>query len=205
MMRVPVPLAQEEVVTPEPFIAALEANAPTIAALVRAIPPAQARRRPTPADWSVLEVINHLADEEREDFRLRLDAALHRPGIAVWNTDQRGRILSDGLFHVVSTLLLIGGALRLWFGTVPHRRRFLAGILIGAGGFNAYDGIVQHVLLHLHLVDERVCPTPERGTNSVLTCRADIPFEIAWIAIGALVLVAGLILWRTSGDEAARR
>ncbi len=83
MIRVPVPLAQEEVVTPAPFIAALEANAPTIAALVRAIPPEHARWRPTPADWSVLEVINHLADEEREDFRLRLDAALHRPGIAV--------------------------------------------------------------------------------------------------------------------------
>jgi hypothetical protein len=83
MMRAPAPLAQEEIVTPEPFIAALEANAPTIAALVRTIPPEQARWRPAPTDWSMLEVINHLADEEREDFRLRLDAALHRPGIAV--------------------------------------------------------------------------------------------------------------------------
>lgn len=68
---------------PVTFIAALEANAPTIADLVRAFPPEQARWRPTPEDWSVLEVINHLADEEHEDFRLRLDAALHRPGIAV--------------------------------------------------------------------------------------------------------------------------
>ncbi len=65
--------------TPETFVAALEANAPIIAALVRAIPPERARWRPTPADWSVLEVVNHLADEEREDFRLRLDIALHRP------------------------------------------------------------------------------------------------------------------------------
>jgi hypothetical protein len=82
-MRALTPLAQEEGVIPEPFIAALEANALTIAALVRAIPPEYARLRPTPADWSVLEVVNHLADEEGEDFRLRLDAALHRPGIAV--------------------------------------------------------------------------------------------------------------------------
>ncbi len=81
--RAPVPLAKEEAVTPASFIAALEANAPTIAALVRALPPEQARWRPTPADWSVLEVINHLADEEREDFRLRLDTALHRPGTTV--------------------------------------------------------------------------------------------------------------------------
>ena len=68
---------------PEPFIAALAANVPTIAGLVRAIPPEYARWRPTPADWSTLEVINHLADEEVEDFRLRLDTALHRPGTPV--------------------------------------------------------------------------------------------------------------------------
>lgn len=118
-----------------------------------------------------------------------------------WNTDQHGRVLSDGLFHVLSTLLLIWGTLRLWFGTVPRPRRFLAGILIGAGGFNAYDGVVQHVLLHLHLVNEKVCPTPERGTNSVLTCHADIPFEIVWIVIGSLILIVGLYLWRRSADE----
>jgi len=68
---------------PASFIAALETNAPIIADLVRALPPEQARWRPTPTDWSVLEVINHLADEEREDFHLRLDAALHRPGTPV--------------------------------------------------------------------------------------------------------------------------
>ena len=73
--------------TPATFIAALEANAPIIASLVRAIPPEHARQRPTPADWSVLEVINHLADEEREDFGLRLDTALHRPGTRVQSND----------------------------------------------------------------------------------------------------------------------
>src|SRR5690349_11171525 len=31
-----------------------------------------------------------------------------------WNTDQHGRILSDGLFHSFSTLLLLWGAFRLW-------------------------------------------------------------------------------------------
>ena len=33
----------------------------------------QARWKPSPRDWSILEVINHLGDEEREDFRTRLD------------------------------------------------------------------------------------------------------------------------------------
>ena len=63
-----------------PYVAALESRAAAIADLVRATSIEQARWRSTPTDWSALEVINHLADEEREDFRLRLDIALHRPG-----------------------------------------------------------------------------------------------------------------------------
>jgi hypothetical protein len=42
-----------------------------------AVPEQQARWRPQPDRWSLLEVINHLYDEEREDFRARLDVALH--------------------------------------------------------------------------------------------------------------------------------
>ena len=30
--------------------------------------------------WSLLEILNHLCDEERADFRLRLDYTLNRPG-----------------------------------------------------------------------------------------------------------------------------
>lgn len=40
----------------------------------------QAQVKPDPDSWSVLEVICHLLDEEREDFRVRLDYILHRPG-----------------------------------------------------------------------------------------------------------------------------
>ena len=36
--------------------------------------------KPDPGSWSGLEVINHLYDEEREDFRVRLDYILHHPG-----------------------------------------------------------------------------------------------------------------------------
>lgn len=65
---------------PEPYIASLEANAPIIAAMVRAMPADDVRWKPTPEDWSVLEVVNHLVDEEVNDFRLRLDYVLHHPG-----------------------------------------------------------------------------------------------------------------------------
>jgi DinB superfamily len=65
---------------PKEYIAALEENAPVIAALARAMPSEAVAWRPTPDDWSVLEVVNHLADEEREDFRARLDFSLRQPG-----------------------------------------------------------------------------------------------------------------------------
>jgi hypothetical protein len=50
----------------------LSVNAPAIQHLVADMDAAQARWKPSPNDWSVLEVINHLADEEREDFRARI-------------------------------------------------------------------------------------------------------------------------------------
>ena len=40
----------------------------------------QAIWKPAENKWSILEVINHLYDEERSDFRLRLDLTLHHPG-----------------------------------------------------------------------------------------------------------------------------
>lgn len=120
-----------------------------------------------------------------------------------WNADQSGRILSDGLFHVLSTSLLLWGTLRLWFGMRPDGRTLLGGALMGAGGFNAYDGAVQHVLLHLHLVNEHVCPSPESGDNSVFTCPQDVPLEIAWIAAGAGVFLVGLYIWRSARSRSA--
>ena len=114
-----------------------------------------------------------------------------------WATDQRGRILSDGLFHVGSTLVLLWGALRLWRDraswTPVHSRAIQAGILAGAGGFNTYDGVVQHLVLHFHLVNERVCRVATDPNNSILSCRADVPYEVAWIAIAASILGAGVV------------
>ena len=54
-------------------------SAEMIRALAAGITTGEARLKPSAGDWSVLEVICHLVDEEREDFRLRLDIILHRP------------------------------------------------------------------------------------------------------------------------------
>lgn len=77
---------------PELYIAALETNAPIIAALVRAMPAADTRWKPAPDDWSVLEVVNHLVDEEINDFRLRLDYVLHHPGEDPPENDPQARV-----------------------------------------------------------------------------------------------------------------
>ena len=55
-------------------------NADAIAALFAGVDDDFARWRPGPDDWSLLEVICHLYDEEQYDFRTRLDILLHAPG-----------------------------------------------------------------------------------------------------------------------------
>jgi hypothetical protein len=43
--------------------------------MLRGVTEAQARWKPAPEEWSILEVINYLCDEEREDFCLGLGGA----------------------------------------------------------------------------------------------------------------------------------
>ena len=50
----------------------LSVNAVVIQQLINAVDDEQAHWKPSAQDWSILEVINHLIDEEREDFRARL-------------------------------------------------------------------------------------------------------------------------------------
>jgi uncharacterized membrane protein len=61
-------------------------------------------------------------------------------------------------------------------------RLALAGILIGAGGFNLYDGSIQHKLLGLHQV--------RAGAPS------NLPYDLAFLAIAAALAIAGTLLLR---------
>jgi len=56
----------------------LRADIDVFASLLE-VPEQQARWKPGPERWSLLEVINHLADEEAEDFRLRVELGLFKP------------------------------------------------------------------------------------------------------------------------------
>jgi hypothetical protein len=60
----------------------LSQSAETIQSLVRHVPKDQALWKPSASEWSILEVVNHLTDEEREDFRTRFDLIVHDPNAA---------------------------------------------------------------------------------------------------------------------------
>ena len=64
----------------EAACARLRANGEAIQALARGLAADQAHWRPSGDAWSITEVVNHLHDEEREDFRARLDLTLRCPG-----------------------------------------------------------------------------------------------------------------------------
>jgi len=60
------------------FCQELRYSTEMIRALLAGIEPEAARRKPTAESWSILEVVCHLLDTEREDFREHLDFILHR-------------------------------------------------------------------------------------------------------------------------------
>ncbi len=68
-------------------------------------------------------------------------------------------------------------------------RQAVAGVLVGAGGFNLYDGIIQHKLLGLHQV--------RAGAPN------NIPYDLVFITIAAVMLLTGLLLLRATGSPSA--
>ena len=54
-------------------------HANAVRSLAGTVSDEQAHWKPAPDSWSILEVVNHLYDEERLDFRARLDIILHHP------------------------------------------------------------------------------------------------------------------------------
>jgi uncharacterized damage-inducible protein DinB len=64
------------------IIKRLANNEEVMRGLVCGLEERQARWRPEAGKWSILEVINHLYDEERDDFRKRLDLTLHHSDVA---------------------------------------------------------------------------------------------------------------------------
>ena len=91
-------------------------------------------------------------------------------------------LVSDGLFHAFGFVAVIVGV----FGLADLRRRgslvvrrWLGGLLLGTGGFELYDGLVQHKLLGLHQI--------RFGVDL-------LPYDLTWNLLAVALLVAGLVL-----------
>ena len=93
-------------------------------------------------------------------------------------------LVSDGVFHAGSWIATVAGLFLL--ADVRRRegarpRLVWGGGLLAWGAFQLYDGLVQHKLLRLHQIRYHV---------DVL------PYDVAWNVLGALAVVAGLVLLR---------
>lgn len=107
------------------------------------------------------------------------------------STPQVG-LLSDGLLHSAELVLLVAG----FFGLSDLRRRGTmatrsarAGLLLGAGGFQLFDGVVDHKVLRVHQI------------------RYDVdllPYDLAWNGAALVLLAAGAVLAARSRGEGGR-
>jgi uncharacterized membrane protein len=101
-------------------------------------------------------------------------------------------LLSDGVLHAAELVLLVAGFTLF----ADLRRRGVAatgsvwaGVLIGAGAFQLWDGLIDHKVLRVHQI------------------RYDVdllPYDIAWNAAGAVLVVLGAALaWRHRAEPPA--
>jgi uncharacterized membrane protein len=93
-------------------------------------------------------------------------------------------LLSDGLLHSFELVALISGFFMLLDLNRKQslvKARAWAGFFFGLGGFQLFDGIVDHKILRLHQV---------RYVENLL------PYDIAWNLFGVILLIIGYIINR---------
>lgn len=76
------------------IIEQLENNTATFRHLLEAIPKEEYLWKPQPEKWCLLEVVCHLYDEEREDFRTRVKQVLENPELPLKPIDPEGWVSS---------------------------------------------------------------------------------------------------------------
>lgn len=98
------------------------------------------------------------------------------------------QIFSDGVFHAFTTAMLVVAAVIVWrrrrrLAEVVTGRPLVAAALLGMGGFQLFDGTVNHKLLQLHPV--RVGATDQ------------LPYDAGWIGSALVLLAVGAWAWRS--------
>jgi uncharacterized membrane protein len=101
-------------------------------------------------------------------------------------------LLTDGLLHAAELLALTAGFVKLL--ELRGRQALLkewawAGLFLGLGGFQLFDGLVDHKVLRLHQVRYGV-PL--------------LPYDVAWNLSALALLGVGWALWRRAARGAAR-
>ncbi|WP_084469590.1 DUF2243 domain-containing protein [Jiangella gansuensis] len=102
-------------------------------------------------------------------------------------------LMSDGLLHAAELVLLVAGFVLL---SDLRRRGTLAvgaawaGVLLGSGAFQVWDGLVHHKVLRLHQV--------RYGVDL-------LPYDMTWNAVGVVLLAAGVALARRSRRSSGGR
>jgi hypothetical protein len=152
----------------------LRSTADAIRALARAADDEQARWKPAPERWSVLEIINHLADEEIEDFRIRLRLLLDDPAQDWPPIDPEGWVSARG-YNQRDPAASLEEFLRrrrdsvAWLGTLdsvdwslthqhPRAGPLSAGALLGSWLAHDLLHIRQLARLHYQYLEARVRP-----------------------------------------------
>lgn len=101
-------------------------------------------------------------------------------------------LVSDGLLHGAELVAFAAG-IPLWADLrrrgVLARRHALAGLLLGLGGFQLFDGLVDHKLLDAHEV--------RYGVDL-------LPYDLAWNGAALALLVAGLAVLGLARRPAGR-
>jgi hypothetical protein len=137
-------------------------GAEMIRALLLGVTQAEAQVKPSPESWSMLEVVCHLADEERDDFRQRVDFTLNRPGAiwppihpGAWVTERKynerdlEQSLSDFLAERATSLVFLKGLQSASWNasTTTQFGDMKAGDLLGA--WVAHDNLHMRQLVEL--------------------------------------------------------
>jgi uncharacterized membrane protein len=91
-------------------------------------------------------------------------------------------LVSDGLLHTAELLALVAGF--TWWADLRRRGAFdaahaWAGLFLGLGGFQLFDGIVDHKLLRLHQI--------RSGVDL-------LPYDLAWNGAALALLAFGAVL-----------
>lgn len=101
-------------------------------------------------------------------------------------------LVSDGFLHAFGWFATVGSL--FMFADLRRRSelkvsRWIGGVLLGAGGFQLYDGIMHHKVMRLHQVRYNV---------------EILPYDLAWNIPGVIAVGIGIfILMRKNGKKAA--